>query len=203
MVATEKLRAFEAAVIEAQGCHVHFDRLVPVEDETQEESKDKKKAPAKAAPKKAAKGGADAEEAKPTHCRGWFDLTPLMHPGVKTITQRISLSQIDAKEAAYPYNKTVSSENAAAVGATSSMDQLTVDDASKVDSAGQDDPFEATSTYAYVTLTLSEPIYPVPDTNIIKDNGASLLAKFGASPEFPSSLDAVKDFDMAVCFIVD
>ena len=67
----------------------------------------------------------------------------------------------------------------------------------------QEDPFEATQTYVYLTLELSDPLYPVPDTNIIKDNGVSLLAKFGASPEFPSSLDAVKDFDMAVCFVVE
>ena len=93
VVAESGLRAFESAIIDEHGCYVYFDRLVPVEDETQEaEGKDKKKAPAKAAPKKATKNAADAEDSKPTHCRGWFDLTPLMHPGVKSITQRIALN---------------------------------------------------------------------------------------------------------------
>jgi hypothetical protein len=84
-IAESGLRAFEAAVIDEHGCYVYFDRLVPVEDEAQEESKDKKKAPAKAAPKKA-KQDQNQEEAKPTHCRGWLDLTGMMHPGVKSIT---------------------------------------------------------------------------------------------------------------------
>ncbi len=64
---------------------------MPQEDETHEESKDKKKAPAKAPPKKASKDQKE-EEAKPTHCRGWFDLTPFMHPGVKEVTQRIPIN---------------------------------------------------------------------------------------------------------------
>ena len=82
------------------------------------------------------------------------------------------------------------------------MDQLTVGDNSQGESV-LEDPFLATQTYVYLTLSLSEPLYPVPDANIIKDSGTSLLAKFGASPEFPSSLDAVKDFDDTVLFVVN
>ena len=189
-------------MIDERGCYVYFDRLVPAEDEAQEESKDKKKAPAKAAPKKA-KQDQNQEEAKPTHCRGWLDLTGMMHPGVKSITQRVQICQIDPKEANYPQTKPLSDVQTTAIGAaTSSMDQLTVDQASK-DESVLEDPFEATQTYVYITLDLSEPLYPVPDSNIIKDSGTSLLAKFGASPEFPSSLDAVKDFDDTVLFVVN
>jgi hypothetical protein len=46
-------------------------------------------------------------------------------------------------------------------------------------------------------------LYPVPDGTVVRDNGASLLSKFMQPPQFPSSLDAVKDFDDAVMHVIE
>ena len=53
-----------------------------------------------------------------------------------------------------------------------------------------------------MTIDLEEPLYPVADSKFVIDNGGSLLDKFDPAPKFPSSLDAVKDFDDAVLFLV-
>jgi hypothetical protein len=37
----------------------------------------------------------------------------------------------------------------------------------------------------------------------MRENGASLLSKFMPAPQFPSSLDAVKDFDDAVVHVIE
>lgn len=37
----------------------------------------------------------------------------------------------------------------------------------------------------------------------MKDSGLSLLTKHGVAPVFPSSLDAVKDFDDAVVYVIE
>jgi hypothetical protein len=37
----------------------------------------------------------------------------------------------------------------------------------------------------------------------VRESGASLLSKFPAAPQFPSSLDAVKDFDDAVVHVIE
>ena len=79
------LRKFESQVIDDRGCFIYFDKIVPVEEEAEAAAAGGKKPPAKAPAKKPAKD-AVVEEAKPTHTRGWFDLSPLMHPGVKTVT---------------------------------------------------------------------------------------------------------------------
>ena len=50
---------------------------------------------------------------------------------------------------------------------------------------------------------MSEPLYTIADSSVVRDNGASLLSKFPNAPQFPSSLDAVKDFDNAVLSIVE
>ena len=81
----------ESSICDSKGMWLYFEKVLPVEDEHAAE----KGAPAKKAPAKApAKGGtASAEDLKPTFARGWFNLVPLMQPGVKSITQRIFLQQ--------------------------------------------------------------------------------------------------------------
>jgi hypothetical protein len=95
------LRKFESQVIDDRGCFIYFDKIVPVEEENEAEKAGGKKPPAKAPAKKQAKD-AVVEEAKPTHCRGWFDLTPLMHPGTKSVTQRVFINLCSKEEAQYP-----------------------------------------------------------------------------------------------------
>lgn len=95
------LRKFESQVIDDRGCFIYFDKIVPAEEENHDEKAGGKKAAPKAPAKKQAKD-AVVEEAKPTHCRGWFDLTPLMHPGVKSVTQRVFINLCSKEESAYP-----------------------------------------------------------------------------------------------------
>jgi hypothetical protein len=134
------LRKFESQVIDDRGCFIYFDKIVPVEEEHQDEKAGGKKAAPKAPAKKAAKD-AVVEEAKPTHCRGWFDLTPLMHPGTKSVTQRVFINLCSKEESGYP-KKVDESMDPGAIVNTASQD---------VNSAGntegertcEDDAFEA------------------------------------------------------------
>lgn len=81
---------FESNVTDNNGCWVFFDKIVPKEDETAAAAggaaAKKPAAPAKA------KNALPTEEAKPTYGKAWLDLTPLMHPGATSLTQRIFLS---------------------------------------------------------------------------------------------------------------
>mmetsp|Transcript_6930 Transcript_6930/g.8301 ORF Transcript_6930/g.8301 Transcript_6930/m.8301 type:complete len:260 (-) Transcript_6930:2418-3197(-) len=81
------LRAFESSVCDQKGCWVYFDKIVPRDDEAAANSDPKAK---KAAPK--GKAPTSEEVQKPTHGRAWLNLTPLLTPGVSTLTQRIFLS---------------------------------------------------------------------------------------------------------------
>lgn len=113
-ICDNELRKFESAVIDNQGCWIYFDRLVP-KDEEEEVTGGKADPKKKAPPAKKGAKDANVEDMKPTHCKGWLDLTPLMHPGAKTVTQRLFINQITAEEANYPK---LASETI--VGATSS-----------------------------------------------------------------------------------
>jgi hypothetical protein len=83
------LRSFESSICDSRGMWLNFDKIIPIEEETEAA----KGAAAKKPPAKApAKGGtANAEDLKPTFSKGWLDLTPLMEPGVNSITQRVFL----------------------------------------------------------------------------------------------------------------
>lgn len=84
------LRSLESSICDAKGIWLYFDKIIPQEDEHAAEkgAPAAKKAPAKAP----VKGGtANLEDLKPTFARGWFNLVPLMEPGIKSITQRVFL----------------------------------------------------------------------------------------------------------------
>ena len=70
------------------------------------------------------------------------------------------------------------------------------------ESVNQVDIFQESQSYIYMTIELSEPIYPTPDFSIIKGDGSDLLAKYGQAPKFPSSRDAIQEFTSAVNFVV-
>ena len=94
------LRAFESSVCDQKGCWVYFDKIVPREEETIQSSDPKaKKPPAKG------KAPTSEEVQKPTHGRAWLNLTPLLTPGINTLTQRVFLSQIAPSESGYPQTK--------------------------------------------------------------------------------------------------
>jgi len=81
------LRSFESAICDYEkGCWVHIEKLIPKEEEPPAGSAAKKPpAPAKG------KGPATTEELKPYYAKAWLDLRPLLHPGAKTLSQRIFL----------------------------------------------------------------------------------------------------------------
>ena len=64
------------------------------------------------------------------------------------------------------------------------------------------DIFMEQQTYVYLTIELSEPLYPQPDFNVIKANGRSLTDKYPEVPKFPSSRQAISEFEDALNFIV-
>lgn len=85
---------FESNVTDHNGCWVYLDKIVPKEEEIVAATGAGAKKPV--APPK---GKAVAvEEVKPTFGRAWIDLTPLMHPGATSLTQRIFVQQILPEE---------------------------------------------------------------------------------------------------------
>ena len=53
-----------------------------------------------------------------------------------------------------------------------------------------------------MTLEVSEPLYPQPDFNVIKADGRSLTNKYPEVAKFPSSRQAISEFEDALHFIV-
>ena len=64
------------------------------------------------------------------------------------------------------------------------------------------DIFMEQQTYIYLTIELSEPLYPQPDFNVIKANGRGLTDKYPEVNKFPSSRQAISEFEGALQFIV-
>lgn len=184
------LRAFESSVCDQKGCWVYFDKHVPREEEAAAGSDPKaKKPPAKA------KTQSPEDIQKPTHGRAWLNLTPLLTPGTQSLTQRVFLSQIAPSEACYPVSKR--DEGSEFVGSQSAAQQE-----EEADATSLQDVFMEQQTYAYLTLELSEPLYPQPDFNVIKADGRSLTNKYPEVAKFPSSRQAISEFEDALHFIV-
>jgi len=57
-------------------------------------------------------------------------------------------------------------------------------------------------TYAYVTIEVSEALYPQPDFNVIKANVRGLTDKYPEVAKFPSSRQAIDEYERALHFIV-
>ena len=64
------------------------------------------------------------------------------------------------------------------------------------------DIFMDQQTYVYITIDLSEPLYPEPDFNIIKGDVAGVTDKYPQVAKFPSSRQAIKEFEEALNFVV-
>lgn len=65
-----------------------------------------------------------------------------------------------------------------------------------------EDIFSQAQTYVYVTIELSEPIYPLPDPKLIRSDANDLLKAFEDHPKFPSTQDAIGEFQTAINYIV-
>jgi hypothetical protein len=65
-----------------------------------------------------------------------------------------------------------------------------------------DDIFQANQTYVYITIELSEPIFPLPDGKTIRNNANDLVKPYDVAQKFPSSMDAINEFQSAINFIV-
>ena len=57
-------------------------------------------------------------------------------------------------------------------------------------------------TYVHLTISLSEPIYPLPDNEIIKADGSALTEKYEIPPKFPGPRDAIQEFEDAINYLV-
>ena len=57
-------------------------------------------------------------------------------------------------------------------------------------------------TYVHLTISLSEPIYPLPDSEIIKADGSALTEKYEIPPKFPGPRDAIQEFEDAINYLV-
>lgn len=105
------------------------------------------------------------------------------------------MSQIAPSEANYPVTK----RDDASELVSGSQAQ------NEEDAEGQTslaDIFMEQQTYVYLTIELSEPLYPQPDFNVIKANGRSLTDKYPTVGKFPSSRQAISEFEDALNFIV-
>jgi hypothetical protein len=65
-----------------------------------------------------------------------------------------------------------------------------------------DDIFNTSQTYVYVTIELSEAIFPEPDNKTIRSNAGDLVKAFDNQNKFPSSNDAISEFESAINFVV-
>jgi hypothetical protein len=63
-----------------------------------------------------------------------------------------------------------------------------------------EDIYQATQTYLYITITISDPLYPEP--TLIKSDTASLLLKFKDPKKFPGTNDAIATYESAIKYIV-
>lgn len=190
------LRSLESSICDARGMWLFFDKIIPVEEEVA----DPKAAASKKAPAKApAKGGtANPEDLKPTFTKGWLDLTPLMEPGVSSVTQRVFLQ---VHQAGTQQSKVQDMTNAKNTG----MPDVKPDTASGSEgknSPDLEDIFNQSQTYVYVTLELSEPIFPLPDSKTIRSDAKDLVKPYDNQPKFPSSSDAIDEFQSAIAFVV-
>ncbi len=57
-------------------------------------------------------------------------------------------------------------------------------------------------TYAYITVELSEALLSEPDYNVIKADGRGLTDKYPGVQKFPSSRQAISEYEDALQFIV-
>jgi len=57
-------------------------------------------------------------------------------------------------------------------------------------------------TYVHLTIELSEPLYPTPDFNVIKADVGGLTDKYPSVSKFPSSRQAISEFEEALNFVV-
>ena len=53
-----------------------------------------------------------------------------------------------------------------------------------------------------MTISLNEPLYPTPDTEIIKADGSALTEKYEMPPKFPGTRDAIQEFEDAINYLV-
>jgi len=63
-----------------------------------------------------------------------------------------------------------------------------------------EDIYAPCQTYIYLTLNLSEPLYPDPQN--VKTDTQSLLIKFKDPKRFPSTKDAIATYESAIRHIV-
>ena len=166
------LRSLESSICDARGIWLFFDKIIPVEEEDAvAKAAATKKAPAKAP----AKGGtANPEDLKPTFTKGWLDLTPLMEPGVRSVTQRVFLQL--HQTGGTQQSKVQDLTNAKNTG----MPEIKPDTASSEGKISPDpeDIFNHSQTYVYVTLELTEPIFPLPDGKTVRSDANDLLKAY-------------------------
>jgi len=67
----------------------------------------------------------------------------------------------------------------------------------------QDDIFAANQTYVYITIELSEPIYPLPEKNTIRNDASDLVREYEDPLRFPSSQDAINEFQSAINYVIN
>jgi hypothetical protein len=182
----DALRAFESDVCEqdAMGVWVLVEKLVPKEEESAQAAPGKK-APAPAKGKGPATG---IEDLKPIHSKAWLDLKPLLHPGVKTLTQRVLLQPMQQKPDIA--NSTGMSQTPLA---TSTEQPVTA-------SEQPEDIYAPCQTYIYLTLNLNEPLFP--EANAVKTDSQSLTQKFKDPKKNPSTKDAIATYESAIKYIV-
>ena len=53
-------------------------------------------------------------------------------------------------------------------------------------------------TYVYMTVELSEALYPNPDYTIIKADSRDLTKKYAEVNKFPSSRQAIEEYESAI-----
>jgi hypothetical protein len=194
----DQLRNLEGQVSDQRGCWVYFDKVIPVEEVDEAAAKGGAKKPPAGKSKPTT---ASAEDTKPIHGRAWLNLTPLLHPGCKNLTQRVFLQQISPAEAQYP-----ASINTVDVGSSHGTAPERTGTVGTADD-GETNPeihdmFGENQSYLYLTVDLSEALYPEPDSKCIKESGADLVQDFPPAEKFPSTRDAIDDFEKTVRMVV-
>ena len=64
------------------------------------------------------------------------------------------------------------------------------------------DLFQECQSYIHMTIELNEALYPLPSPEFIKPDGSALTEKYETPLKFPSTRDAISEFEDAINFLV-
>lgn len=166
------------------GCKVQINKLIDAGNEEQTKGK------------AAAKKGAPApgEESKPVSGEAWLDLIPFKYAGCTESTQRIFIKTTNDTINEQPGDDKSQPPEKSADGTSQNAATTPLEEQKQ---------FESRHCYVHLKITLSDPINPVIDAKVLpQSEEIAKKAESNMPPQFPSVMDAIKDYQNSVHAVV-